>query len=518
MEADPNAFVRTSLTTAHEDLGGRFANADSIYAALEPRPDGAEPVRLVRETWIVERARLLRECETADQRRSCILPRRQEMPEAAFISMDELKLLEASLRGAHNRMAGSSRVAVVGVSYCWRTADHPDPTGETLLLLASELTRIREEQAMDRRIGGPLAQWPVEVALFIDWCSLFQKDASGERTAVEHEAFREALGSMELWYAHQLTSCFLLRGSGEGTSRGYDQRGWCAYESTVASILKMRWPTLWDPIFVVGACDEVAVRQPPPSAESFAELLETKEFTNGADRAVVVGMYATTLARALGEARQLVYVRCGWGDAELAVLATTLHLCTQLRVLSLGHNRIGDAGLAAFSAAIRGGRVLPQLAALSLGFNAYGTAGLAALGTAFESGALPQLETLGLSNCPTVTPAAFEAFCDGLRSRMALPRLTLLSLQGTDVGRTGLHALTDALWRGALIRIAEIVVGHSATMDLRPDDCSAILWNAYHGIRMKLARPHLKITTGVGGDQQLLVTNAMGARDGQGLK
>ena len=56
---------------------------------------------------------------------------------------------------------------------------------------------------------------------------------------------------LELWYAHMLTTCFLLTKSGKGAA--YHERGWPTYESLVSRILKLRASgEVWDPIIDVG--------------------------------------------------------------------------------------------------------------------------------------------------------------------------------------------------------------------------------------------------------------------------
>ena len=54
---------------------------------LEPLPDGTPaPVRLLKGSWLLERAEQLRRCRTDEERARLRLPRRQELPEAAFLS------------------------------------------------------------------------------------------------------------------------------------------------------------------------------------------------------------------------------------------------------------------------------------------------------------------------------------------------------------------------------------------------------------------------------------------------
>lgn len=45
-------------------------------------------------------------------------------------------------------------------------------------------------------------KFPAEAGVFIDFMSLCQKDAQGNRTDAEMAAFGAALSSMQIWYEH----------------------------------------------------------------------------------------------------------------------------------------------------------------------------------------------------------------------------------------------------------------------------------------------------------------------------
>jgi hypothetical protein len=122
----------------------------------------------------------------------------------------------------------------------WRTSSHPDPTGVTLVHFASAV-RHAQKQAAERH-NAPL---PKELAIFFDWCSLTQKDADGRRSADEQAAFSSALASMQLWYAHQLTTVFLMReGCDDPSGTSYEARGVRAHTR----------PSGWSPIRTPIAC------------------------------------------------------------------------------------------------------------------------------------------------------------------------------------------------------------------------------------------------------------------------
>jgi len=87
----------------------RLTSAAAIYDALRPRANGKQlPSRLVRGTWLLERAEAMRGAQALSQNTeaSCAyrrfmmnelaLPRRQELPEEAFISGQEVTELQVS--------------------------------------------------------------------------------------------------------------------------------------------------------------------------------------------------------------------------------------------------------------------------------------------------------------------------------------------------------------------------------------------------------------------------------------
>ncbi len=209
---------------------------ESIYRALRPASPGAlVPVQLVRATWIRQRAAEMRAATEAGDSaalRALIICRRQEMPEDAFISADELQAIPAP-RG---------RVAVGAVSYCWETRAHPDPLGHMLMAVGAALDYCAKLKGQTygraHHSGDAYTEFPEEMGVFIDFCSLFQHPADGRRTPEEDRMFKQALGELELWYAHSCTTVFLLTESGEPGEKSYFERGWPTYESMVCRLQK----------------------------------------------------------------------------------------------------------------------------------------------------------------------------------------------------------------------------------------------------------------------------------------
>ena len=109
---------------------------------------------------------------------------------------------------------------------------HPDPKGSTLRLLGRAL-----EVFVKGEWGTPAGTYGV----FLDFCSLCQKDANGERTPNEGALFGKALKSLDQLYSHPSTMVmkisalprrypkgFTFPTGIEPNKAAYYGRGWCA--------------------------------------------------------------------------------------------------------------------------------------------------------------------------------------------------------------------------------------------------------------------------------------------------
>ena len=73
----------------------------------------------------------------------------------------------------------------------------------------------------------------------------------------------------------------------------------------------------------------------------------------------MAGLYADTLASAIGNAKALTFKQCAWGATEAEQLAAVLPLAQRLERLDVS-NGLGTRGHDALAAAIRGGAA-PEL-------------------------------------------------------------------------------------------------------------------------------------------------------------
>ena len=140
------------------------------------------------------------------------LPKRQELPDGSWWEA-------AALLGKPRAppecpvQLNSLDVPFVALSYCWATPGHPDPTGEQAQHVRTATSLMLKNMCED-------------IALFLDWCSLYQGPT---RTDTEQESFKRALKDVNLWYAHCLTYVWLLTMVPKGV-KPYKKRGWPRFE------------------------------------------------------------------------------------------------------------------------------------------------------------------------------------------------------------------------------------------------------------------------------------------------
>ena len=192
-----------------------YNNAEEIFHWLRAPPGGGiKRVMLLRDEWILTLADKIEAAPTDADRAELAVPCRQVLEErdpTAYYKPEEVEALERSDNEAGR---GNPRaLAVLCVSYCWETPEHPDPFGRTLVKIAKA---IRKLKTWNNGYGIPK-----KFAVFLDWTALPQKVNGQERNAEDKAAFDDALSCMQVWYAHMLTTVLLLTGKQEGVSLSY---------------------------------------------------------------------------------------------------------------------------------------------------------------------------------------------------------------------------------------------------------------------------------------------------------
>jgi len=348
----------------NNDIASALADAKRKYEEEHPLPpDQSERIEaakasvkaFVAKQPTFEQLTALRS-RLSEELAELVLPCRQDLEEcdhhmgrpaadagSAYLTVDEFMELNHSTMPAGDGLKDDDwrecyALPIVCVSYAWETQDHPDPFGKTLIKVADAL----EGSAMSEAVG--------QVGVFFDWCSLPQNKAwksrpeaqgrpHGHRTAEEDAAFKDALGSMQVWYAHMLTTVFLMTAPIENapkTCLPYDARGWPTFERLVSMICKPRsenvWPLIQDVALGTGDCERLV----PLTPEGFNREIEKKTFTNGSDAGHVMDLYKNTLDHVLSRLKQLkMRESCHWGDADMATLVKLLPMCKEACFLDL---------------------------------------------------------------------------------------------------------------------------------------------------------------------------------------
>ena len=394
-----------------------YFKPEKMYSLMRRGSDGSPaPVRLLRLSWLLKQAR-----------RGAVLPRRQELPEEAFLSEAEVRALPrghvgqafetcGSLSdepsGLRDRFGHSDKpLRIISISHGWLTPEHPDPFGEQLARFAKQIEHERQHcpgscfevgcslccnalclglgagyccyviPLVGQQCGDTDTQLPSgEFGVFYDFCSLHQKDADGQRTEPEQAAFGTALKTMGMWYAHRLTTTVILSELPPGWPRSAEDapffpeegwlrgKGWPSFERAVSGMIKREtgdsFRRIVDPAVPRGFGS--GYRAPPMHPREFAAELSRKVFSNGDDCEVVARLYADAFNAALGEAWALAFSQLEWKDADAEAFAKVLPLLRRVETLDLSFNRIGTRGFEALAAAIREGAA-PALKEFSFG-------------------------------------------------------------------------------------------------------------------------------------------------------
>ena len=74
-----------------------------------------------------------------------------------------------------------------------------------------------------------------DLGLIVDWCALYQ----APRTPEQDASFQQGLRAINLWYAHQGTSVWLVTaGRDRVNGLSYGEKGWCSFEFALAMMIK----------------------------------------------------------------------------------------------------------------------------------------------------------------------------------------------------------------------------------------------------------------------------------------
>ena len=365
------ARVKALSDAERAAVGKRYTDPEALFDALEA--GGGDATFMLRGSWV-------------KTQRGGRLPKRGDpLPPEATITVAELRAIAKASKCEYGALP------VIALSHYWRTKQHPDPDGETLELVINAL----EEHWREFEEKGV-----TDVALLIDWSALWQAPRTAEQDAV----FKVGLKGINLWYAHQGTTVWLVT-AGADRVKGltYWDKGWTSFEFALSMLIKPANTSNmkdWAQVVDLGKSGRAQIDfDRPPLSEPLAffggHAYGNKTYTNGADRdAIVAPKFRETMFEVMGGVHELNFGVLKWGDKEIKALAVVLPLCRQLTKLQVHRNRFGDAGMIALAGAMG---ALAQLTRLDLTFNSIGDAGLNAFAEAIKptadnaSGALDKL-------------------------------------------------------------------------------------------------------------------------------
>jgi hypothetical protein len=324
------ARVKALPEQDRELVGKMFTDPEGLWAALEA--GGGDATSILRASWF-------------KTQRGARLPKRgDKLPPGATITVAELRAisLEMVLPLFLHENTFSKALPVIALSHYWRTKEHPDPDGETMELVISAL-ELRWHEFEEMGV--------TDLGILIDWCALWQEP----RTQAQSISFAIGLKGINLWYAHQGTTVWLVT---EGADRvkglTYWDKGWTSFEFALAMLIKpanssrlKAWPQVVD----LGEKGDAQTAFPRPALSEplafFAgHKFGDKTYTNGADRdAIVAPKFRETMFQVMGGVHKLNFGRLEWGHEGIKALTVVLPLCRQLRELWIGGNSFGDAGL-----------------------------------------------------------------------------------------------------------------------------------------------------------------------------
>jgi len=391
----------------------KYTKVDSIIEALE-----TGDTVLIKGTWLLEMSYL-------DEP----LPKRQDLPAEAIWVVEGAR--DDLPEGRYDAASLRANVAVAALSYCWASPGHPDPTGEQLQRLA--------------RVVEVFLGFVNEVAIFIDWCSLYQQP----RTDEQQESFCRALKHVNLWYAHQLVHSWMLTTVPEG-GKPYMERGWPTFEYAISGLLKnanmfidlayapedpgplVNFENLQNDFLM--PCR--AVRAAPCTPLTFRKKLDSLAFTNGSDRPFVMKRYLSTFREVMASAKHFDMTQLSWSAEQGQELAAALHWCKALQTIGITDSAVNIEGVEAIAAALTQCR---NLHTLDLDGCHFGDQGAKAFIRALNE---TSLKKLFLSR-NDISDEGVALLAEKLEARGA--RVREVSLRGNRVSDAGAERLAEAL-------------------------------------------------------------------------
>ena len=424
----------------------RYIDGEYVFDLLRERVDD---VKMISLNWLITHAATGKS-----------LPHRQELPLEAFVNVEMLHKAWMKL----GRQAKKQTLPFIAISYCWLSDSHPDKDGEQLRHVAEILEEARDEDICGQGLRSYSTYYP-DMGVFWDWCSIYQKDPKlfdeqetpqsksdderdafiedlrakrkfygGERyensrTPEQKAAFGRALSeTMDVWYSHKkIVAVFVTKLPDGYAGRTYETRGWTSFERASAELIKpasTEWPMCIDTSVLFDGERIASGRRPPMTPDRFAQALQTKVFTNGADMEAVAKLFDKTATTVLGatEDLQLHQIEVRHGDG--AMIGEALRLCQRIGAIEIEQVPLGEEEACSLIQAMG---AVPSLTRLSLFDSEIGEAGALALAKAITEGHFPNMKSLDLGEFGEFEDASGMALANAIE-KGCVPHLEALSL------------------------------------------------------------------------------------------
>eukprot|EP00928_Gymnodinium_smaydae_P034133 TRINITY_DN24268_c0_g1_i1.p1 TRINITY_DN24268_c0_g1~~TRINITY_DN24268_c0_g1_i1.p1 ORF type:complete len:513 (+),score=82.96 TRINITY_DN24268_c0_g1_i1:311-1849(+) len=397
----------------------------------------APAVVLLKGTWLAELAE-----------RGGRLPRRQDLPDEAVWRVADLQ------RGfdEYDHRARSCRPPkIVAVSHPWLRREHPDPHGDQV----KQLLPLIKSRLRDLGPGS-------ELAVFLDYCSLFQEP----RTATEEELYLESMRDIGLWYANLKTETWLLTDTPETCSLPADitgdpgatavastgDRGWMMFERAIAGLVAIEGVGARNSLLDISKFEDESMewkdvatnygadRSPPMLPDEFNEELASKVFGRQEDLALLQRMYRDTFNEVMASTSVFILCDLGWADEEACKMAVAISSCSMLRGIELEGNLISNRGISSLMEALSHCTLLESIILCS---NDIGDAGAEAMAKILPACKCLQEVDLSYNTIGNVGAAAFIAMFEN----GGIPSLKQLRLDRNDIGRFQRDRLQQAALR-----------------------------------------------------------------------
>jgi len=248
------------------------------------------------------------------------------------------------------------------ISYTWLSQSHPDPNSFHLERIAHILQKLRVLWGMP------------ELAVIMDYCSLFQADPRSAQQKKQKESYNEGLAELNTPYGHRAVTSIKLVDVPEKEEKKYDERGWTLFESIMMDFKAGDFNRFsfegFDPkkapedVVTFFLQFPVKTLRPLLTPDDFQRELQARRaraearglqlFSNSKDNTIVPEKY-TIAYRRMTQVSILAYDHAGWGDAQVKDLCRALPDCEALEHLQLTGNDIGKPGAQELA------KVLPSL-------------------------------------------------------------------------------------------------------------------------------------------------------------